>query len=129
MDLNVLHQTTEASFKGSLTFPLIVQMLEHEGVESYQVDLIQNKKTYYSVKGAVHVESFDFHGPKVDPKFSADEVVAAIRASQAGQIGYTDFITRILKAGTATYTVYINGQKVIYFGRNGDFHVENFPQR
>jgi hypothetical protein len=34
-----------------------------------------------------------------------------------------------MAAGTASYSVYLNGRKAIYFGRNGDFHVEPFPSR
>jgi hypothetical protein len=32
-----------------------------------------------------------------------------------------------MEAGTASYGVFLNGRKAIYFGRNGDFHVEPFP--
>lgn len=128
MKTEIMHQTTEGSLKGTLTFPQVVQMLAQEGVESYQVDLLQKKKTFYGSNGETYIESFDFNGPQVDKKFSQQQVVDAIRASQMGKIPYTEFLNKILKAGTSTYTVYINGQKAIYFGRNGDFHVENFPQ-
>jgi len=33
-----------------------------------------------------------------------------------------------MKAGTCSYGVHIDGKQVIYFGRKGDFYVEEFPQ-
>ena len=38
-------------------------------------------------------------------------------------------LRRVMAAGTTSYSVYLNGRKAIYFGRNGDFHVEPFPAR
>ncbi len=34
-----------------------------------------------------------------------------------------------MKAGVTDYTVYIAGEKAIYNGRNGDFHIEQFAPR
>lgn len=99
-----------------------------EGVESYQVDLIQNLKTFYFPTGTAQVEKFDYQGPPVSLDFSSEKVVAAIRASQAGKISYVEFLNEILKAGVTQYTVYLQGKRAVYFGRLGDFHVEHFPQ-
>lgn len=123
-----LHLTTTASFDGSLKFPQIIQILMEEGVESYQVDLVQNQKTFYFPTGKAQVEKFDYQGPAIALEFSAEKVVAAIRASQAGKISYPEFLNEILKAGVTQYTVYLQGRRAIYFGRLGDFHVEHFPQ-
>jgi uncharacterized protein YbcV (DUF1398 family) len=54
--------------------------------------------------------------------------VGAIRGIQAKQIDYKEFLRRIMASGTACYTVYLNGKKAIYFGRNGGLYIENFPQ-
>ncbi len=123
-----LHLTTTASFDGSLKFPQIVQILMEEGVESYQVDLIQNLKTFYFPTGEVQIESFDYKGPEIALEFSQEKVIAAIRSSQAGRLSYPEFLNEILKAGVTQYTVYLQGRRAIYFGRLGDFHVEHFPQ-
>jgi hypothetical protein len=34
-----------------------------------------------------------------------------------------------MAAGTASFSVYLKRRKAIYFGRNGDFHIEPFPSR
>lgn len=97
-------------------------------MESYQVDLIQNLKTFYFPKGEVQVESFEYKGPEIALEFSKEKVIAAIRASQAGRISYPEFLNQILQAGVMQYTVYLQGKRAIYFGRLGDLHVEHFPQ-
>lgn len=34
-----------------------------------------------------------------------------------------------MRAGTTHYNVFLSGKKAIYFGRKGEFYVENFPER
>jgi uncharacterized protein YbcV (DUF1398 family) len=54
-------------------------------------------------------------------------VSRAIRAIQRGEIGYDTFLRQIMQAGCASYCVFIKGRKVVYFGRDGDCHIESFP--
>jgi hypothetical protein len=53
-------------------------------------------------------------------------LVAAIRAAQADEIRYPEFLKRAVAAGTAAYWAFLTGKRVIYFGRNGEFHVEEW---
>ena len=129
MNKEILHCTTTASLNNTMSFPEIVQLLMKEGIESYHVDLVQNKKTFYMPTGETYTEEFNYQGPQTAADFSKEQVVAAIRASQAKIITYPQFLEQILKAGTTKYTVYINGRKAIYVGRNGDFHIEDFPNK
>jgi uncharacterized protein YbcV (DUF1398 family) len=50
-----------------------------------------------------------------------------VRAIQQRQIGYAEFLRRIMAAGCASYEVFIGGRQAIYFGRDGDHHIEPFP--
>ena len=59
--------------------------------------------------------------------FSAQGVEAAVRAAQAGNIAYKTFCERVLASGCVGYHVSIAGQRVVYYGRTGDSHVEWFP--
>ena len=128
MNTQTLIDTTTHSFQGTRSFPDIVKTLIAEGVESYHVDLVQNHKTFYMPDGRTFTESFDFSGPRAAADFDQAGVVAALRATQARQINYPQFLTRILEAGSTGYTVYLTGRKAVYFGRKGEFYVENFPQ-
>ena len=60
-------------------------------------------------------------------RISVEEIVAAIRGSQVGEVKYPEFIARSMRAGCVGYTVWISGRHVTYFGRNGSTHVEKFP--
>jgi hypothetical protein len=33
-----------------------------------------------------------------------------------------------MEAGTVYYIAYLEGKRVMYIGREGDFHVEHFPK-
>jgi uncharacterized protein YbcV (DUF1398 family) len=56
-------------------------------------------------------------------------IKASIRAVQHGEIGYAEFLRQIIQAGCSTYMVFLQGRKVIYFGQDGAFHIEKFPDR
>lgn len=127
MNKEILHSTSMGSMNGTMSFPQIVQILTQEGVESYQIDLAQNLKTFYMPSGEVFKENFAYKSPSMAIEFSQEKVVAAIRSSQAGKINYIEFLNQILHAGVLSYNVYLKGRKAIYFGRHGDFHIENFP--
>lgn len=128
MNKEVIKEMSERSLAGTVTFPEVVKALLKAGIESYTVDLVRNSKIFYSVEGETFAGSFDFKGPKPAPEFSAEAVVNAIRASQAGKITYPQFLEQILNAGCSFYTAYLTGRKVVYLGRKGDFHVEHFPK-
>jgi uncharacterized protein YbcV (DUF1398 family) len=49
------------------------------------------------------------------------------RSSQRGEIGYADFLRRIMRAGCSHYETSIAERKATYFGRDGDFYTEPFP--
>lgn len=110
-------------------FPQVVQRLIGAGVKSYTADLIKLRNTYYD--GAA--EAFDERLPLTDepaiaPAFDSDAVMAAVKAIQRGAIGYAEFLRRIMRAGCSHYEVFIAGRKAMYFGRDGEFYTEPFPQ-
>jgi len=61
-------------------------------------------------------------------EFSPSEVVAAIRGAQADAIRYPEFVKRSVAAGVIAYWAFLTGKRVIYFGRKGEFHIEEFPR-
>ena len=128
MNTEILHETLKRSLQGAIAFPEVVRILTAEGVESYRADLVRREETFYLPDGATHVEKIDFPAAGIAEDFSASGVVAAIRASQEGKSKYHEFLTRVMHAGTASYAVFLTGKRCIYFGRKGEFHVEEFPQ-
>ncbi len=128
MNPTIIKDTTTQSMAGKMSFPDVVQALAKEGVESYQVDLVQNLKSFYLPSGEVVTERFSFEGPAIAEEFSQEKIIEAIRSIQAKKITYLEFLNLIMLAGCNIYTVYISGRKAIYFGRKGDLHVEEFPK-
>jgi uncharacterized protein YbcV (DUF1398 family) len=127
MNTQVLHDTLAASMRGEIQFPEVVRVLMSEGVESYRADLVRHEETFYMPSGETHVTKMDFTPVPIADDFAAADVLAAIRTSQAGAQTYKQFLDRAMAAGTTHYTVFLAGRKCIYFGRKGEFHVEEFP--
>ena len=63
----------------------------------------------------------------VAEEFSSSGVIAAIRGAQADTIRYPEFVKRATAAGVIAYWSFLTGAKVIYFGRKGEVHIEEFP--
>jgi uncharacterized protein YbcV (DUF1398 family) len=128
MNTELMHDTLAKSVAGTIGFPEVVRALTEAGVESYRADLVRLEGVFYMPDGRTHVETMGYKAGGIADKFDAAEVVAAIRESQAGRSKYAEFLSRAMGAGTTNYVVYLDGRKVIYFGRRGEFHVEEFPQ-
>ena len=128
MDTQVMEEATSRSLQGTITFGEVVKNLLAIGVESYDADLVCMEKTYYMPNGQTHTEKLNYKGPGIAQDFSEQEVVTALKAIQKQEINYVEFLNRILKAGTTRYIVFLAGKKAIYYGRRGDFYIENFPK-
>jgi len=129
MNTQIMEEANTRSLQGTITFGEVVKNLLAEGVESYHADLVRREKTYYMPDGQTHLEKLNYQGPATARDFSQEAVIAALRTIQKGEINYVEFLNRILKAGCTQYTVFLQGKKAIYFGRKGEFYVENFPNR
>lgn len=111
-----------------LRFPEAVAQFTEAGVVRYVVDLIRFERTLYgsddeTLQDEVALDPMQ----EVAPHFSEAGVRAALRNVRAGKITYPEFLQQIMDAGVACYSVYINGRKVIYTGRDGSELVEPFP--
>lgn len=127
MNTEIINECLRASFADT-PFPVVVQTLARAGVTGYNSDLIKLRKTYYG-SGAESVDEtlplMDI--PTIAAQFDRDIVQGAVKAIQRKEIGYADFLRKIMKAGCAGYHVFFNGSKAMYFGRNGEFYTEPFP--
>jgi uncharacterized protein YbcV (DUF1398 family) len=126
MNTQLLRDTLHKSESGQITFGEAVATLSVAGVESYRADLLTAQDTFYTSEGT-HIEPMTLPAIPVSADFDAATVLSAIRAAQADTIRYPEFLTRIFNAGCTAYQVFITGRKVIYFGRKGEFHIEEFP--
>jgi uncharacterized protein YbcV (DUF1398 family) len=124
---SVMQACSHGSINGSMDFPEVVRALMAIGCEQYHADFRRKEKTYYMADGDSLVFPLDVAPEPVAQIFSPHGVVAALRAIQAGQISYVDFLRRIVDAGCVGYFVNLAGKRAIYLGRTGDSYVEYFP--
>jgi uncharacterized protein YbcV (DUF1398 family) len=113
---------------GRMTFPEVVPRLFEVGVESYFVDFATGKETFYMTSGETHIEAMTLHADSIAQDFSADGLITAIRGAQADTIRYPEFVKHATAAVVIAYWAYLTGKKVVYFGRKGEMHIEEFPQ-
>lgn len=110
-------------------FPQVVHRLAGAGVNAYTADLIKLRNTYYDAGGAAFDEPLPLKdGPAIASVFDPAGVGSAVKSIQRGEIGYAEFLRRIMASGCAHYEVFFGGRKAMYFGRDGDFYTEPFPQ-
>jgi uncharacterized protein YbcV (DUF1398 family) len=110
-------------------FPQVVQKLVGAGVKSYTADLVKLRNTYYGADGEAYDEALPLKdSPAIAPAFDSAGVAATVKAIQRGEIGYAEFLRHIMISGCSHYEVFIAGRKAMYFGRDGDFYTEPFPQ-
>ena len=128
MNTDVIHQVLAESQAGKLVFPEVVRRLTEVNVESYFCDLAAGTETFYATSGQTHVEKMTLPMLPVAEQFSSSGIIAAIRAAQTDAIRYPEFMRRSAEAGVIGYWAFLAGKKVIYFGRKGEFHVEEFPR-
>lgn len=120
-------ECTRASDEERASFPQIIAALAKAGVERYHADLVRSVKTYYTPAGDAYEVKAHRIGANITQTFSAADVEAAVRGSQSGVIKYQEFCKRIAAAGCAGYLVTLLGRRAVYYGRDGETHVEHFP--
>ena len=128
MSTSVIHEVLAESQAGKLIFPEVVRRLLEVGVESYFCDLAVGKETFYMSDGGIHTETMTLAKRPIAADFSSPAIVAAIRGAQTDTIRYPEFMRQSAQAGVIAYWAFLTGKKVVYFGRKGEMHVEEFPR-
>ena len=116
-----------------LPFPKTVAALLALSVTRYHVDYASALvTTYSSTTPSKTITTEQVHSPSPKVKsgtpWSQDGIVNAIKRVQSGQTAtYEEFSGEIIDAGGAGYIAFLTGQCVLYYGHEGDMHVEWFP--
>jgi uncharacterized protein YbcV (DUF1398 family) len=129
MNTKAIHDVLAESEAGKLIFPEVVRRLLEVGVESYFCDLARGEETFYMTDGKTHEEKMSLPMPPVAESFSPTGIIAAIRGAQADTIRYPEFVKQATAAGVIAYWAFLTGRKVIYFGRKGQQHIEEFRRQ
>jgi uncharacterized protein YbcV (DUF1398 family) len=128
MNAQIITAAAHETLAGTKPFPEIVQSLLAAGVEYYHVDYVALRKTFYGAGGEVVTTPITYEDlPAVAADFAAEDLRAAILDSQRHGQKYRDFTERAMRAGVQSYMAFLRGQRVTYWGRQGDQHTEWFP--
>ncbi len=128
MSKQVIHELVIATQQGKMTFPQVVKGLLEVGVESYIVDFAAKQKTHYLGDETTHTVPMILDPGPIAKDFNSAGLVAAIRGAQADTVRYPEFVKRSTAAGVIGYWAFLTGKRVIYFGRKGEQHIEEFPR-
>jgi len=127
MNIETIAACMKLSF-GDTPFSKIIPQLAGAGVASYTADLVKLRNTYYGTGAEAFDEALPLKdGPAIASAFDPQAVAATVKSIQRGEIGYAEFLRRIMAYGCSHYEVFIAGRKAMYFGRDGDFYTEPFP--
>ena len=124
----VIEKCSQESHAGLITFPEVLGRLIAVGVESYFADYRKQSTTYYLSNNEAHSICLDTPSVEIPGLFNKDGVLSAIREAQSDRVRYPEFLKLTMSAGCVGYIVWIAGRHVSYFGRQGEVHVEHFPQ-
>jgi uncharacterized protein YbcV (DUF1398 family) len=124
----VVEKCAHDSHEGLATFPEVLGHLIGVGVESYFADYRAQLTTYYLSSGEAVQISMKMPAVEIPNAFNQEEVVAAIRGAQSDRVRYPEFLKLTMAAGCIGYIVWITGRHVSYLGKQGEVHIEHFPQ-
>ena len=128
MNKQVIHELAIATQQGKMAFPNVVKGLLEAGVESYLVDFATRQKTHYLADGTTHAVAMILEPGPIAAEFDKAGLVLAIQGAQADTVRYPEFVERSAAAGVIGYWAFLTGKRVIYFGRKGEQHIEEFPK-
>lgn len=110
---------------GELIFPEVVCRLPAVGIESYFCDLAGGEELF-TCRMARHSEKMTLPPEPIAEEFSPSEG-RSDSWSASGHDRYPEFVKRSTAAGVIACWAFLTGKKVIYFGRKGEFPIEEFP--
>lgn len=125
----MIEQCAKSAHAGTFSFGDAVGILMSLGVESYYADYRLLTVTYYLHNDATYTFKLQPPDTKIAQAFDVQALQAAIRGAQRGEVNYPQFIKLAMAAGCVSYSVWIAGRHVSYFGRRGEMHIEPFPDK
>ncbi|MEQ1645291.1 MAG: DUF1398 family protein [Pyrinomonadaceae bacterium] len=110
-------------------FPHLAEVLRQAGVKHNIWQLPSCQSVYITDAGpVVSVMPSLVDGNAEIPHFEAEALIRAIRADQAGESTFREFLQATWDAGIMSYDVDFEARMVTYRGVNGEKYVEEYPQ-
>jgi uncharacterized protein YbcV (DUF1398 family) len=109
-------------------FPYLAEVLRLAGVTRNLWTLPSCQSVYLTRLGAVVSQGTPLLTGSINaPSFNRNALIEALRADQAGQSTFPEFLKAAWEAGVIRYDVDFESRKVTYYGVLGDFYCEDYP--
>jgi uncharacterized protein YbcV (DUF1398 family) len=109
-------------------FPYLAETLRRAGVTRNIWSLPSCQSLYLTEKGPVVVQGSPLVTGMADvPPFSRDALIAALRADQAGNSTFPEFLIATWRAGVVKYDVDFAARTCTYYGAGEEKYVESYP--
>lgn len=109
-------------------FPYLAETLRRAGVTRNLWSLPACQSLYLTEEGSVMTQGTPLVVGIVDvPRFDRDALIVALRADQAGESTFPEFLMAAWKAGVVSYEVDFVARNVTYCGASEESYVESYP--
>jgi uncharacterized protein YbcV (DUF1398 family) len=109
-------------------FPYLAETLRRAGVTRNLWALPACQSLYLTEEGPVMMQGTPLVVGMVDvPRFDRDALIVALRADQAGESTFPEFLMAAWKAGVVSYDVDFVARNVTYYGASEESYVESYP--
>jgi uncharacterized protein YbcV (DUF1398 family) len=109
-------------------FPYLAETLRRAGVTRNLWSLPACQSLYLTEEGPVMMQGMPLVVGMVDvPRFDRDALIVALRADQAGESTFPEFLMAAWKAGVVSYDVDFVARNVTYYGASEESYVESYP--
>lgn len=111
------------------SFPYLAECLRQEGFVKNSWHLPSGDSFYFSGEEVLVVPGkalIDQATPC--PAFSEEKLIKALRADQAGQTTFTEFLMATWESGIVNYEVNFRERTVTYYGSNNEEYKEAYPE-
>ncbi|MEV6681074.1 DUF1398 family protein [Streptomyces erythrochromogenes] len=109
-------------------FPHLAESLRRAGVSHCRMAVPSNAFLYLTEHGNVVVQGEPLvTGFAVAPPFDRAGLIAALRADQAGETTFPEFVRGCWNAGIVWYDVDTAVRTCTYYGADGESYTEDYP--
>lgn len=109
-------------------FPYLAEALRKSGVIRNMWNLPSCQSIYITQYGPVVSQHVPLINTTVEiPSFDQEALIKALRADQAGQSSFPEFLKAAWEAGVVSYDVDFEKRQVIYYGIEGEVYSEDYP--
>ncbi|MGD1217116.1 DUF1398 family protein [Streptomyces krungchingensis] len=109
-------------------FPYLAESLRQAGVRRCTMAVPSHAMLYLTDAGPIAVQGEPLITGMADvAPFDRQALVAALRADQAGETAFPEFLQGCWQAGVAWYDVDLGARTCTYYGADGDSYTESYP--